>query len=302
MKTMLAALLGVSVALSSSALSAQQQCGLSVSVNFPNKDSRWGATTLLTGEADSSAIFFVEGLHTNTDGTRRSYSVEDPWGERRALNNLCNAMHNSCRELQSNAERHQRMVDVKAAEAAGWPAAALAKTRLSSNVIVMKNGKPCDEIDGYLVSSTALRKPHIDDKCDLSNYVDALTVPALVIPQGTNALTRRGVKVGDLVVALAPGSDSPVYGVVGDTGDADKLGEASVAMNGQLKGLARKPANAVDLKNWEISSAEIVIFPATRNQKNPYLDQSSIKATVEPLFDSWGGVRRMAACAAMYRR
>jgi len=41
--------------------------------------------TAVWEDPSSSALFFVESLEVNTDGTRRSYSVDDFWGERVAI-------------------------------------------------------------------------------------------------------------------------------------------------------------------------------------------------------------------------
>jgi hypothetical protein len=248
----------------------------------------------------ASSLFFDVPLHVNTDGTRRSYSVKDPWGEKNALNNLCNAMHGECRDLSSKAKRLRRMALVQAAAQANWPAGQLAATRLSANVIVMRQGKPCPLINGeYLVSATALQATHIKDRCNLSNYVDALKVPALVIPGGNSVLTRNGVKVGDLVVAYTPGATTPVYGVVGDTGDADKLGEPSIAMNKSLLNKTADPQNYTEIKHgWDVKKAYIVVFPRSRNTQTPYLTIDSTANAGKIAFSHWGGAARLEACIA----
>lgn len=97
-------------------------------------------------------IFFVVGFHTNTDGSRHSYSIQEPWGQRVAFNNLCNAMHGKCRELVTKSQRQSRMALVLSAERAGWPSNQLAATRLSEDVIVMKDGRPCPLMDGEFLS------------------------------------------------------------------------------------------------------------------------------------------------------
>src|SRR4029453_7828428 len=114
-----------------------------------------------------------------------------------------------------------------------WAADLLKQTRISSQIIPFKGGKPCPLVDGFLVSATALHKINVSDACDISNYLDALTVPAIVLPgnprQGRSGFAERDARIGDLAVAMRSGESNPVYSVVGDTGPTTELGEASIA-------------------------------------------------------------------------
>jgi len=71
-------------------------------------------TTAVWSDAENSALFFIESLNVNTDGTRRSYSIEDFWGKKTALNNLCNAMTDKCAGLDKTGMANRRLGTQKA--------------------------------------------------------------------------------------------------------------------------------------------------------------------------------------------
>jgi hypothetical protein len=291
---------------------AGQECGMSQAFMQPDGNAPKGATAVWS-DAKGTALLFIESLNVNTDGTRRSYSVDDFWGEKVALNNLCNAMNDACAGLDTEGRRQRRLVTQKA-QADGWPADLLKQTRISPSIIPFKGVKPCPAVDGFLVSATALQKPNATDACEITNYVDALTVPALVLPGKLNGkpsgFTARGAGKGDLAVALAPGpaAAAPVFAVVGDTGPGGQLGEASVALNGKLLGKTAPPKNYDEVRGrgvfkgqgWVVPRAIILVFPKTHDPKNPHMTVDRIDADTQRRFDEWGGVARLKACAAAY--
>src|SRR3954464_8986489 len=98
-----------------------QQCGMSRAFSQRDINSLSGTgRTAVWADPATSSLFFVESLEVNTDGTRRSYSVDDFWGERVAINNLCNAMNDACDGLDSAGLRARRILTQRAL-AAGWP-------------------------------------------------------------------------------------------------------------------------------------------------------------------------------------
>jgi hypothetical protein len=265
---------------------AGQECGMSQAFMQPDGNAPKGATAVWS-DAKGTALLFIESLNVNTDGTRRSYSVDDFWGEKVALNNLCNAMNDACAGLDTEGRRQRRLVTQKA-QADGWPADLLKQTRISPSIIPFKGVKPCPAVDGFLVSATALQKPNATDACEITNYVDALTVPALVLPGKPAA--------------------APVFAVVGDTGPGGQLGEASVALNGKLLGKTAPPKNYDEVRGrgvfkgqgWVVPRAIILVFPKTHDPKNPHMTVDRIDADTQRRFDEWGGVARLKACAAAY--
>ncbi|MCA1568258.1 MAG: hypothetical protein LC803_21960 [Acidobacteria bacterium] len=278
----------------------------------PDRNARGGATAVWSDAGDST-LFFIESLNVNTDGTRRSYSVGDFWGKRTALNNLCNAMNDKCHGLDTAGLQNRRIITQRAF-AQGWPANLLRQTRIGSNIIPFKDGKPCPPVGGFLVSATALHRRNITNVCDLSNYVDALEVPALVLPgnprNGVSGFAARRARVGDLVVAMLPSATQPVYAVIGDIGPADELGEGSVALNGRLLGKTGEPANYDEVRGrgryagrgWQVPRALVLVFPGTRDLQNPYMTTPRIGEAATRRFEEWGGISRLRACAAEYAR
>ena len=286
-------------------------CGMSLSFKQKDGNAKGGATAVWSA-SDKASLLFVEGLNVNTDGTRRSYSVGDFWGETTAFNNLCNAMSDACGGLDKAGLRARRIATEEAA-AAGWPADKLAQTRISSSIIPFKDGKPCPAVDGFLVSATALAKPQIADRCDIENYLDALSTPAIVIPKNPSKVVqsefaRRNARVGDLVVTMVPGAAEPVFAVVGDTGPSGELGEGSIALNGRLLDKSAAPANYLEVRGkspyagrgWTVPKAAVLIFPGSRDSANPYMSTERIDAAAAQRFETWGGVQRLKACVAAY--
>lgn len=303
---------GISLALSSTAPAASEMCSMNPAFDQKDSDAKNQKTSVWANGAvgnQPSALMFVEKINVNTDGTRRSYNVADFWGETVALNNLCNAMSDACSNLDSEGMRQRRILTQRA-KAQGWPADLFQATRISPDIIPLKNGKPCPEVDGFLVSATALHKKPIQDACDITNYVDALVTPAIVIPKGSNGFSQRNVRVGDLVVTLRPGKTSPVFAVVGDTGPVNSLGEGSIALNGRLLDKAAPPVNYTEVrgrkefvgKGWSVPETIVLIFPGTRDENTPYMTPERINAASKKLFEDWGGITRAQACAEEYAK
>lgn len=283
-------------------------CEMARAFGQPDND---GARVVPVWEGDRS-LLFGEALNVNTDGTRRSYSVSDFWGETSAINNLCNAMSDACADL-SQAQLRQRRILTQQAHAQGWPANLLSATRISPSIIPFRNGRPCPETGGFLVSATALHRPSVSDVCDLSNYVDSLAVAAIVLPKRANAnvatpFENRGARVGDLVVVMSRDGSQIHYAVVGDLGPPDELGEGSVALAGRLLGKTRPPANYREIRgrppyqgqSWNVSRAYVLILSGTRDTQQPYMSQGRIDEAGRLAFERWGGRPRLEACRVAY--
>jgi len=293
-----------------SALTIAQECKLSQAFLQSDADAP-GGTTRVWADQTNSSLFFAEALNVNTDGTRRSYSVTDFWGTASAINNLCNAMKDACAGLTSDGLRQRRIL-TQQAFAAGWPADKLKETKISPDIIPFKNGRPCAPVNGFLVSATTLHAPNTQDPCDISNYVDALEVAALVLPKNPpnsiSGFTQRNAKVGDLVVALLPGSNNPVFAVVGDLGPSNRLGEGTVALAAKLLGKTAPPKNYNEIRGraefvgrgWTVPRAFVLIFPGTRDVANPFMTTLRIDAVARTKFEAWGGVARLMVCAREY--
>ncbi len=294
-------------------LTAQNiSCGMTLDFKQPDGNAAKGNTSVWS-DTDKKSMLFVDSLNVNTDGTPRSYSVEDFWGEKDALNNLCNAMSDACAGL-SSADKKNRRISTQKASAEGWPEKLLKEIKIAPSIIPFVGGKPCPSVNGFLVSATSLQKANIKDICDISNYVDSLVTPAIVVPRNPSKsdlseFAKRNARVGDLVVAMVPGSSTPVFAVIGDTGPVGQLGEGSLALNGKLLKKAEKPVNYLEVrgkglykgKAWTVPYAAVLIFPGTRDAANPYITTDRLDAAAKARFDAWGGLPRLEACLALYK-
>jgi len=294
----------------SASVAQPQTCNMANAFTQPDQGGR--SQVAVWKSSGTPALLFADTMNINTDGTRRSYSVDDFWGEKRALNNLCNAMSDGCAGLSSD-QLMQRRIATQKAKAENWPAAGTAATKLSSSIIPFRDGKPCPEVDGFLVSATALHKRRIADACDIASYADALTVPAIVLPKRANRATptrfeAAGAGIGDLAV-LMNSEGKLAYAVVGDTGPATSLGEVSLALAADLTGRALPPASHQEVRGrgafrgrgWQVGRTVTLVLPGTRDAADPYMTRERIDRDAAVAFARWGGAARLKACDAAYR-
>ena len=279
------------------------ECGMALA--FRQADEGGRVNRAVWADDAGTALLFGDALKVNTDGTRRSYSVGDFWGERVAVNNLCNAMSDACGGLGPEQLRARRLL-TQDAKARGWPADLLKQSRIDAGIIPFKDGKPCEDGE-FLVSATALFDGRVADRCDPARYLDALTVSSIVLPRRRQkgvptGFEQRDAKIGDLVALVTRQGDKPAFAVVGDTGPSRELGEVSVALAGALLGKAAPPANYKEVKKgWGVPAAFVLVFPATRDAAEPFITQARIDAAGQQAFERWGGMERLAACRAAYR-
>lgn len=251
----------------------------------------------------SRPLLFITSLKVNTDGTRISYHERDvtgrrcadaPGDERCAINNIRNAFRSHARPE----------ADFAAVRDAGYP---VGQTwQLLSPSIIEKDkrtGKPCVSSDGYLVSMTA--DVAVDGgfsrqgDCDQSKWIDALTVPALVVPGKSEFLTR-GVVKRNIVVALSPpNSKRVVAGIVGDVGPRNELGEASIAMNRSLNGLpdSERPKHRRDaIERFQAGLTAILVFPGTAARLARPITSQRVAEVGSDVLSKFGGAEKVYGC------
>ncbi|MEH3047856.1 hypothetical protein [Sphingomonas adhaesiva] len=242
-----------------------------------------------------TALLFVSALKVNTDGTRISYHIDDPQAQRLAINNIANAMR---RNVPDKVATFRRLA------AAGFPAPATWQALLP-NVIEAdrRTGKPCLDADRYLVSKTsdvAIDGGHArDGDCTQAKWLDALDVNALVLPSGRTEFSARGADNRTPVVAMTLGTRRLAYGLVGDKGPTDELGEASVAMNRTLNGLppTERPANYRDaVARFQAPRSVILLLPGSSNRVARPLSGATVTAATRAQFERWGGQARLERC------
>lgn len=289
----------VSLAMAGSVVA--QDCGFVRA--FQRPDER-GTRTVNVYEAGPSPaidglrpLLFVSSLKVNTDGTAISYHPRDPRGRTLAINNILNAMH-----------RGRTIAEFEAIVASDWRPIERTWATLSDRVIERDRatGLPCVTPDGYLVSMTS--DVAVDGgfnrvgDCDAAKWIDPLTVSSLVLPIGNTQFERRGATNRTPIVAMTLGGGGRIaYGLVGDKGPADEIGEASVAMNRRLNGLTstERPANYSDaVARFQAPRSVILIFPGTRNRTPRPLTDERVSAHAQAMFERWGGRARLEHCLA----
>ena len=140
-----------------------------------------------------------------------------------------------------------------------------------------------------------------DGDCDQSKWLDALAIPALVLPSRSEFQARKAL-TRNFVVAMTLGEPRRlVYGIVGDTGPEDELGEASVEMNQILNGLppGTVPRNGKDaVQRFQAPKSLVLIFTGASNRLPYPVTPQRITERVGARFNAWGGEARLAACTA----
>lgn len=232
-------------------------------------------------------ILFQTNLRVNTDGSPLSYHPQDPRGQTKALNNICNGIavkrvgsdSNLCFTAFGDAIRvfekfrDSNFQTVPPGFRITW------KNVLAT---VQENGKdvPCvfksGDFKGYFGSLTALKNDLTTNRgeCEVNDQVNPMTVPALVLAGGQNPVKAFGAQVGDLLIAFNPRTQLFTAAIIGDTGPADNLGEGSVSLNMKLLGTPTPPTNKQETFRLSIENAKVLIaiIPSSRlfNVAKPY--------------------------------
>lgn len=242
--------------------------------------------------------FIVPDVKVNTDGTRISYKVDDPRGQSGAINNIRNAYRNSDRPV----------ADFERVRDANWQPTEDTWKVLSRKIIEEdkrpgRKGLPCMDAAGYLVSMTADTAivggfNKVGD-CDQSKWIDALTVPALVLPGGS-PFQPNGAVTRSIVIAMTlDGPRRIAYGIVGDSGPRDEIGEASVEMNRILNGLpdGEIPKNRSDAKSrFQAGKTVFLVLPGKNNLVARPITGASVQKAAKARFEEWGGQQRLELC------
>jgi len=250
---------------------------------------------------NAEPLLFVSSLKVNTDGTRISYKVDDPRAQHGAINDIRNALRKGA-----------SIEDFQKAAARNWEPVSETWKVLSADVIekdtkLHKTGKPCVTSDGYLVSKTAdaavAGGSARDGDCDQSKWIDALTIPGLVLPI-SSPFPAHKAWMRNLVVVMTLDSGRVAYAIAGDAGPPKKLGEASVEMNRILNGLppGTIPANGTDAKRrFQAPESVVLIFTGPENRLKYPVTPGRVHDSAKARFDAWGGEERLRACVAQIK-
>jgi hypothetical protein len=293
----------------SSSPAQEAACGFHRAFVRPDEDGL-GRIWVYEG-APSSAIggarplAFVSPLKVNTDGARISYKVDDPRAVNGAINNIRYAFNDFDRPI----------ADFEAIARANWQPVAEVWRILNPEVIERdrrpgREGRPCVDAGNYLVSMTAdtaiAGAGNREGDCDQTKWIDALTVPAIVLPTPTKShpsqFAERGALMRSVAVAMMLAQPRRIaFGIVGDLGPENRLGEASVAMNRILNGLASSdnPRSGADAdERFQGDTSLVFVLPGEENRLSYPLTGERAGAFAKARFDAWGGESRLQACLA----
>src|SRR5216683_1368045 len=293
-----AIILVVAVGAAPIAARSADPCDLKVSFAQPDEQGKQ-KVNVYEGNADPSLkgakpLVFISDLKVNTDGTRISYKVDDPRAKNGAINNILNAM-----------ERGHTIAEFEELAKNDWQPLARTWQVLLKNVIEKdkKTGKPCVDANNFLVSMTAdvavADGWKLVGDCDQSKWLDALTIPALVLPRRSEFQSKMALTRNFVVVMTLGQPERIAYGIVGDTGPEDELGEASVEMNRTLNGLppGEPPKSYKDaVTRFQGPQSLILVFPGNFNRLHYPVTPERVTAEVKARFEAWGGKTRLVAC------
>jgi hypothetical protein len=276
---------------------------------------------------DDRSLFWVRPLQVDADGTPNAYHRDDPHGKRGlAIEYIGNGMtiYRDGQpmpfelEEKNNSDWHRvyrRIV------ANGWKA----PSGYSVDIYGFardERGAICVSQGGRLISSTSLAMNPDLRRCNQKRYVDATKFPGIVVPNRApdeqsvpNAdpevappFAGRGLNRGDLAVVYNPATGLWKGALLYDTGPRHLLGEGSLRLVMNLRGLQQVPKNAVQTNSLGIVETFTVTFPgsvADLGAQSNWTPQK-VEAAAAERFKTWGGgsltgaLQRMFACAQQY--
>jgi hypothetical protein len=279
-------------------------------------------------EDGRDALLWVRPLQVDADGAPNAYHRDDPHGSKGlAIEYLGNGM---------TIERDGKAMPFRLNEAdnAEWLNAYRAIVRNGWNappgysvdiygVARDRAGKVCVGPDGRLTSATSLVLQRRRPACDQRRYVDALSFPGIVVPNRARhekpvpradpevapPFARRGVRRGDLAVVYNPETDLWSGALLYDTGPRHLLGEGSIRLVMNLRGLREAPTSAVATNSIGIVETFTVLFPGSVADLGPggTWSPEKVEQAARARFRAWGGgtiegaLQRLLACAAEYK-
>lgn len=292
--------------------STAAECGMDYSYLHSQTSSR-----IYTSHDGLPSIYYAAKVAVNTDGTPRSYSPDDLRGERFALNNIVNAMNGMYTKLEgkkitdcpkdgcfSGWVRHfQTAIDSEFDPNKAWVTTPSVIPWNKENA--RHRDMPCTQvIDGntYYVSQTAYSWYHDDDACVQDQYLDALKFNANVLPLNS-AWFAQGVVTDGFDLVVFRNGDRVAFGINGDRGPEEKIGEVSISAAAFLSGKSQSRfANYQQIQDLALPSAQYLIFPNV-DLKRLFAPRRFTQADVDQVgarvFAEWGGIERLDACSGL---
>jgi len=247
---------------------------------------------------NNSELFFTGDMAINTDGAPNSYHPDDPWGDRgNAINTICNGAnaimpdgskvdYSDCRAL---------ITAFNDAKASGWENKR--RARMDFFAIAHHGYTPCliqsGEYKGNFVSMTKLPADSSKDDCDQTKWLDALSIPFIIVPKKSGFI-EAGVRQGDLAVLYNPRNKALSYAIVGDEGPQWGLAEGSVALGKTLNERSDNPRSRRETYSFVANNIKVMIFPKSK-MSEPFT-KATIDSAGKAVFEKWGGKDRFDKC------
>ncbi|MGO1074515.1 hypothetical protein [Inquilinus sp. CA228] len=252
-------------------------------------------------QEESGAVFFVADADVNTDGAANSYHVDDFKGDSIASNTICNGINirNAQGGLVANYRNCPLLYDWYARiKQNNW--APVGGTRIQWYGIATKNGQPCIRSDGFFTSQTASASDPAKDVCSVEHWIDANTIPSIVVPEAGAVGTLPGGSLSIAALLNRAGQvQSTHFAIVGDTGGS-RIGEVSTLLAMRFKGRTELPHTYQQSKELSSAHAAYLILPSKRAPR-PYKD-AEIQSDGAAAFELWGGRAKFDACVVEARR
>jgi hypothetical protein len=254
---------------------------------------------------------FVASMAVNTDGAPNSYHPGDFFGEKLAINRIDNAI--IIRGPKGNRLPAREQIEVlQKWRSSGWVTPPGYRIDWKNVIAEDASGKPCifkDKYAGYFGSLTALKNGFSSNaagECQVNNQMDERFIPGVVLRGSSNPLKRWGAGTGDLVLVINPKTRVAVPAVIIDTGDGNRIGEGSVALNMSLLGKTDLPTTYSATKMLDTGNQKMIVavIPKTKlfNLERPYSAKNiatRVNAWAEDHYGSQDALQNMMLkCAA----
>jgi len=202
-----------------------------------------------------SAFVYSGGMAVDADGAPRAYHPTDRLG----LDTIGHAGHPG-----------------------NWWALATDTGETSGRPVIQQKGDPAP---GYYVSMTSLYDATIPNERDPHRFVEAATIPYVVLPpEGL-----KHAKLGDLATVVNLKNCKIAAAIVADESAPDlPMGEGSIALADAL-GIDSNPRSG-----GADRGVAFVIYPNSGNRKPRTLED--INSNGQHLFQLWGGIDKLHTC------
>jgi hypothetical protein len=297
---------------------AQTSCGMPQSFNDPHP---------VLHDSDKS-LFWVRPLQVDADGAPNAYHRDDPHGNKGlAIEYIGNGMtierDGKPMPFELKEEENSEWLGVyHDIVRNGWTAPAGHSVDIYG-FARDRRGRVCVGQGGQLISATSLTLNARAGHCNQKRYVNALEFPGIVVPnrranelrlknrdsEVAPSFAQHRVQRGDLAVVYHPETKRWSGALLYDTGPRHLLGEGSIRLVMNLRGMSQAPVSALETNSLGIVETFTILFPgsmADLGPKKTWTPEKIQRAAAER-FRVWGGgsvdkaLERLFACADEYK-